>query len=74
MHHALAPWHFLYFFPEPHGHGSFRPTRGPLLRIGSVTFASPVLPSAAGLSLCYACEVIDGADSWTVAEICHSVS
>ena len=21
-----APWHFLYFFPEPQGHGSFRPT------------------------------------------------
>ena len=24
----LAPQHFLYFFPLPHGHGSFRPTRG----------------------------------------------
>src|SRR5690606_534379 len=22
---AAAPWHFLYFFPEPQGHGSFRP-------------------------------------------------
>src|SRR5262249_53929330 len=22
----LAPWHFLNFFPEPQGHGSFRPT------------------------------------------------
>lgn len=22
-----TPWHFLYFFPLPHGHGSFRPTR-----------------------------------------------
>src|SRR3954467_14527083 len=21
-----APWHFLNFFPEPHGHGSLRPT------------------------------------------------
>jgi hypothetical protein len=21
-----APWHFLYFLPEPHGHGSLRPT------------------------------------------------
>lgn len=20
------PWHFLYFLPEPHGHGSFLPT------------------------------------------------
>ena len=23
---AAAPWHFLYFLPEPQGHGSFRPT------------------------------------------------
>jgi hypothetical protein len=23
---GLVPWHFLYFFPLPHGHGSFRPT------------------------------------------------
>ena len=22
------PWHFLYFLPEPHGHGSLRPTFG----------------------------------------------
>ena len=31
---AIAlPQHFLYFFPDPHGHGSFRPTLGvvPLL-------------------------------------------
>jgi hypothetical protein len=24
--HGLAPQHFLYFFPEPQGQGSFRPT------------------------------------------------
>ena len=29
-----APWHFLYFFPLPHGHGSLRPGSG-FLRIGS---------------------------------------
>ncbi len=23
-----APWHFLYFFPLPQGHGSLRPTFG----------------------------------------------
>src|SRR5688572_24831457 len=23
---AVAPWHFLNFLPEPHGHGSLRPT------------------------------------------------
>ncbi len=22
---VIRPWHFLYFFPLPHGHGSFRP-------------------------------------------------
>jgi hypothetical protein len=22
-----SPWHCLNFFPEPHGHGAFRPTR-----------------------------------------------
>src|SRR5262249_30372393 len=26
---APVPWHFLYFLPEPHGHGSLRPTLGP---------------------------------------------
>src|SRR5690606_41269290 len=25
--HPAAPWHFLYFLPLPHGHGSLRPTR-----------------------------------------------
>ncbi len=25
---AAAPWHFLYFLPLPHGHGSLRPTFG----------------------------------------------
>ena len=23
-----TPWHFLYFFPDPQGQGSFRPTSG----------------------------------------------
>jgi len=27
---AHAPWHFLYFLPEPHGQRSFRPTFGTL--------------------------------------------
>src|SRR5438105_2078169 len=26
IHHAAAPWHFLYFLPDPQGHGSLRPT------------------------------------------------
>jgi hypothetical protein len=29
---VAPPQHFLYFFPEPHGHGSFRPTLGALRR------------------------------------------
>src|ERR1017187_10785787 len=29
---VAAPQHFLYFFPEPHGHGSFRLTLGALRR------------------------------------------
>jgi hypothetical protein len=33
-------WQFLYFFPLPHGHGSFRPTRSPLCRIGSGFFSA----------------------------------
>lgn len=28
------PWHFLYFFPEPQGHGSFTPILRPLRCIG----------------------------------------
>src|SRR6478672_10561734 len=27
---AQRPWHFLYFAPEPHQHGSLRPIRAPL--------------------------------------------
>src|SRR4030042_1153933 len=25
---SMAPWHFLYFLPDPHGQGSLRPTLG----------------------------------------------
>jgi hypothetical protein len=35
---VAAPQHFLYFFPEPHGHGSFRLTLGALGR-GSLVWA-----------------------------------
>ena len=30
--YTSAPWHFLYFLPEPHGHGSLRPTLSPVRR------------------------------------------
>src|SRR6266705_1045529 len=56
-----APWHFLYFFPEPHQHGSFRPMfslsdltiwRGPVATapppaIADVATAPPAPPAAA---------------------------
>jgi len=35
---VAPPQHFLYFFPEPHGHGSFRPTLGAVHR-GSLVWA-----------------------------------
>src|SRR5215211_7895655 len=28
MRYRPTPWHFLYFLPDPQGHGSFRPTSG----------------------------------------------
>src|SRR5690554_6986345 len=37
---AAAPWHFLYFFPEPQGHGSFRP-----IGFSDVTGAAFAAPS-----------------------------
>lgn len=30
--YCSIPWHFLYFFPLPQGHGSFRPTFSPVRR------------------------------------------
>jgi PIN domain len=38
----VAPWHFLYLRPLPHGHGSLRPTLG----------ASRTMVPAAGADLC----------------------
>ena len=32
---VAPPQHFLYFFPEPHGHGSFRPTLGACAEVHS---------------------------------------
>src|SRR4029078_1058231 len=29
-HLACTKWHFLYFFPDPHGQGSLRPTLSPV--------------------------------------------
>src|SRR5262249_58962406 len=35
------PWHFLYFFPDPHGHGSFRPIFSASRRTVSTFAGSP---------------------------------
>ena len=35
------PWHFLYFLPLPHGHGSFRPTLGSSRRTVCTGASSP---------------------------------
>src|SRR5262245_12402021 len=43
-HYKLAPWHFLNFLPEPHGHGSFRPT----FDQSPVAFAAPLPPAIPG--------------------------
>src|SRR5262249_52733551 len=59
-HAVWRMWQFLYFLPEPHGQGSLRPTFWPRLRIGSVTFTSPV--EALVLWSAWAC--IRGADSF----------
>src|SRR5580704_1129336 len=38
-----APWHFLYFLPEPQGHGSLRPTFAPARTgLGASACAGPV--------------------------------
>src|SRR3954470_20959833 len=41
----LAPWHFLNFFPDPHGHGSFRPTL--LQSVGPEVPGTPATPPTA---------------------------
>src|SRR5438270_12545635 len=38
--YTFTPWHFLNFFPDPHGHGSFRPTVDQSVPGGGVPFPS----------------------------------
>jgi hypothetical protein len=43
--YAATPWHFLYFLPLPHGHGSLRPTFGaPPFEAGLEAAAPPSFP------------------------------
>src|SRR5271163_3549585 len=53
--HALAPWHFLYFLPEPQGQGSLRPTFSPVRRcVGCAPLPEPARLAAAS-SRCFFC-------------------
>src|SRR2546421_11084639 len=47
--YAVRPQQFLYFFPLPHGHGSFRPTFGTVRRTGRSSGTSPSPLSPVGL-------------------------
>ena len=42
--YKFAPWHFLNFFPDPHGHGSLRPT---LLQSPVLPTGPPAIPGTA---------------------------
>ena len=46
----IFPWQCLYFFPEPHGHGSLRPTFSPARVNGGATATSPSAAAAASAS------------------------
>src|SRR4051812_7613093 len=60
-HASFTPQHFLYFFPLPHGHGSFRPTLGWSRTICLIfAAASPCISSAAA-------EASDGAPTSAVS-------
>src|SRR6185503_15289746 len=59
---SAGMWHFLYFLPLPHGHGSLRPTRG-MARIGCAAGLGPGAP--AGARLC--CGPGAGADAGAAA-------
>src|SRR5215211_3707840 len=60
--HAAAPWHFLYFFPLPHGQGSLRPTFGSSRRTVFTLASSP--PTRGG---CMSRSPEDGADAGPAA-------
>src|SRR5580693_9465433 len=51
--YASTPWHFLYFFPLPHGQGSLRPTFSPVLRCAGLLASPPPERLAASSSRCF---------------------
>ena len=48
----LAPWHFLYFLPEPQKQGSLRPISVPVVRCVDVEEGEPPAWRAASRSRC----------------------
>src|SRR5262245_59618372 len=74
-HTACLLWQFLCVLPEPHGHGSLRPTFRPRLRIGSVFLtSSPVVPCCCRAWSRAACCIAVGAEACVAAPIIHTVS
>src|SRR5438093_10551797 len=49
LRYTVAAWHFLYFFPEPHGHGSLRPTLASL----RFTVCGSVVPLEKYIGCCF---------------------
>ena len=49
---SLPIWHFLYFFPEPHQQGSFRPNLGRLRRKVTTGPASSASGGASAPAVC----------------------
>src|SRR5262249_28493573 len=65
---------FLYFFPLPHGHGSFRPTLAPRLRMGSAFLPLDWWPALAFSCSLSGMGIALGAASLMVAPMVQSVS
>src|SRR3954453_14076397 len=64
---CYAPWHFLYFLPEPHQQGSLRPilSRSALTTVSGFSPEPPLPPEAAGVPT--AAAPAAGAVPWAIA-------
>ena len=71
-----APWHFLYFLPEPHGHGSLRPTffLGDATTLGSLPCTGSVLARRHSLRMTTQSAILSGAAAMSVSRSCTSFS
>ena len=57
-----APWHFLYFFPLPHGQGSFRPILIPSSFLGFLALESAIILFFAPCKVILSLAIMDGAN------------